>query len=111
MSFGKMNTTIYIVALEHDKDKDGFSKPKETVLACVRAYKENRNSTEKWANRAVLQDASALFRFRYLPGISVTTDMVIDCFDGRYNITSAENVKDRNMYWEVIARKEVVPSG
>lgn len=106
-----MNTTIHIIGLTQEKDKDGFSTPRETVLACVRAYKENRNSTEKWANRAVLQDASALFRFRYLPGLALTTDMVIDCFDGRYNITSAENVKDRNMYWEVIARKEVVPSG
>lgn len=106
-----MNTTIYLITLEHEKDKDGFSTPRETVLACVRAYKENRNTTEKWVNRTVLEDASALFRFRYLPGITVTTDMVIDCFDGRYNITSAENVRDRNLYWEVAARKEVVPSG
>lgn len=106
-----MNTTIYIVKITQEKDKDGFSKPRETVLACVRAYKENKNTTEKWKNKTILQDASALFRFRYLPGIAVTADMVIDCFDGRYNISSIENVRDRNMYWEIVARKEVVPNG
>lgn len=106
-----MNTSIYIIGLIQEKDKDGFSTSRETVLACIRAYKEDKNSTEKWTNRAVLQDASALFRFRYLPGLALTTDMIIDCFDGRYNISSVENVRGRNMYWEVIARKETVPSG
>lgn len=111
MSFGKMNTPITIVSLTGEKDPDGFVTPTETVLACVRAYKEDRNTTEKWTNRTVLQDASALFRFRYLPGLPITTDMVIECYDGRYNITAAENVRGRNLYWEIVARKEVVPRG
>ena len=111
MSFGKINTPIYIISLTHSKDADGFATTEEKVLACVRAYKENKNTTEKWTNRAVLKDASALFRFRFIPGVRITTDMVIDCFDGRYNITSVENVRDRNMYLEVIGRLEATDDG
>ena len=111
MSFGKLNTPIYIVALTHGKDKDGFATTSENVLACVRAYKEDKNSTEKWSNRAVLKDASALFRFRFIPGVQITTDMVIDCCDGRYNITSVENVRGRNIYYEVIGRLEAAGNG
>ena len=111
MSFGKLNTPIYIISLTHGKDADGFATTEEEVLACVRAYKENKNTTEKWTNRAVLKDASALFRFRFIPGVQITTDMVIDCFDGRYNITSVENVRDKNMYLEVIGRLEATDDG
>jgi len=111
MSFGKLNTPIYILSLTHGKDKDGFAVTSENVLACVRAYKEDKNSTEKWSNRAVLKDASALFRFRFIPGVQITTDMVIDCCDGRYNITSVENVRGRNMYYEVIGRLEATDNG
>lgn len=106
-----MNTVITIIHLSFDKDEDGFSKTGETVLASVRAYKENRNSTEKWTNRAVLQDASAIFRFRFIPGVEVTTDMVIDCFDGRYNITSVENVRDKNRYLEIVGKREAARNG
>ena len=106
-----MNTVITIIHLSFDKDEDGFSKPGETVLARVRAYKENKNSTEKWANRTVLQDVSAVFRLRVIPGMEVTTDMVIDCFDGRYNIMSIENVRDRNMYLEIVGKKEATRNG
>lgn len=111
ISFGKINTPIYILSLTHGKDKDGFAVTSENVLACVRAYKEDKNSTEKWSNRAVLKDASALFRFRFIPGVQITTDMVIDCCDGRYNITSVENVRGRNMYYEVIGRLEATDNG
>lgn len=111
MSFGKLNTPIYIVSLTHGKDADGFAQTSETVIACVRAYKENKNTTEKWTNSAVLKDASALFRFRFIPGVQITTDMVIDCFDGRYNITSVENIRGRNMYYEVTGRLEAENDG
>ena len=106
-----MNTPVYILSLTHGKDKDGFAVTSETILACVRAYKEDKNSTEKWSNRAVLKDASALFRFRFIPGVQITTDMVIDCCDGRYNTTSVENVRGRNMYYEVIGRLEAAGNG
>jgi hypothetical protein len=111
MSFGKMNLPVQLIAIEHGKDKDGFATATETILACVRAYKEDKNSTEKWANRAVLKDASALFRFRCIPSLTVTTDMMLDCCDGRYNITSVENVRRRSMYYEVIGRLEGTDDG
>ncbi len=63
-----------------------------------------------WANRAAFSEATDLFRFRYIPGISVTTTMLIVCDDGRFEITSVEDVKGRGMYIEVLA-KEVKPSG
>lgn len=111
MSFGKMNTPIQILSQTFDKDSDGFATVTETIVACVRAYKENKNTTEKWSNRAVLKDASALFRFRYIPNVTITNDMIIACFDGRYNISSVEKVRDKNMYYEVVAKLEVPDNG
>ena len=45
-----------------------------------------------------------------IPEVKVTTAMVLVCEDGRYEITSVEDVKGRGMYVEVLA-KEVVSSG
>jgi head-tail adaptor len=111
MSFGKMNTFIDIISVETSKDSEGFSKPKDTILASVRAYKEDRHGNEKWANRAVFSEATALFCFRRIPDIEVSTNMVIVCSDGRYEITNVEDVKDRGMYIEAMAKKVVGSSG
>ncbi|MTI95450.1 MAG: head-tail adaptor protein [Firmicutes bacterium] len=111
MSFGKMNTFVDIVTTEPVKDSEGFSTRSDTVLASVRAYKEDRHGNEKWANRAAFSKASALFRFRRIPGLEITTSLVLVCPDGRYNIISVEDVKGRGMYIEVLAEKEVQASG
>jgi hypothetical protein len=63
-----------------------------------------------WANRAAFSEDTDLFRFRCIPGITVTTAMLIACENGRFEITSMEDVKGRGMYTEVLA-KEVKPSG
>ena len=76
------------------------------VIASVRAYFEPRNTTEKWANRAVLKEASALFRFRYMPAVKIDSSMVIDCLGERYNVVSVENVRQKNMYCEVTGKLE-----
>ena len=110
MSFGKMNTFIDIIEKTTIKDSDGFSTETDNVLASVRAYREGRHGSEKWANRATFSEATDLFRFRCIPGVAVTTAMVIVCDSGRFEITSVENVKGRGMYLEVLA-KEVKPSG
>ena len=110
MSFGKMNTFIDIIKRITVKDSDGFKAETDNVLASVRAYREGRHGSEKWANRATFSEATDLFRFRCIPGIAVTTAMVIVCDGGRFEITSVENVKGRGMYLEVLA-KEVKPSG
>ncbi len=110
MSFGKMNTFIDIIKPVVTKDADGFKVTSDDILASVRAYREGRHGSERWANRAAFSDATDLFRFRWIPGLKITTDMVITCADGRFEITSVEDVKGRGMYIEVLA-KEVEPSG
>ena len=104
MSFGKMGTTIQIVAATQIKDTEGFTTPSDTVRATVRAYFEPKNSTEKWRNNAVFAEASALFRLRAIPGLTIDTTMFILCGGDRYNIISAEDVRGRNMYWEIIGK-------
>ena len=110
MSFGKMNTFIDIVKPTISKDSDGFKVTTNEILASVRAYREGRHGNERWANRAAFTDATDLFRFRWIPGVDITTDMVIVCPNSRFEITSVEDVKGRGMYIEVLA-KEVKPSG
>jgi head-tail adaptor len=110
MSFGKMKAFIDIVEKITVKDSEGFSAEIDNILASVRAYREGRHGNEKWANRATFSEATDLFRFRCLPGITVTTAMAIVCENTRFEITSVEDVKGRGMYIEVLA-KEVKPSG
>lgn len=110
MSFGKMNVFIELVEIRKAKDEEGFSSEKEVVLASVRAYREGRHGSEKWANRAVFSEATDLFRFRAIPGVEVTAAMQISTGGHRFEITSVEDVKGRGMYLEVLA-KEVKPGG
>ena len=111
MSFGKMNTFIDLISVERTKDSEGFGKSKDTILASVRAYKEDRHGNEKWANRAAFSEATALFCFLKIPDVEVSTNMVIVCNDGRYEITNVEDVKGRGMYIEALAKKVVGSSG
>lgn len=67
MSFGKMNAFIDIISVETIKDNEGFGISKDTILASVRAYKEDRHGNEKWSNRAAFSEATALFCFRKIP--------------------------------------------
>lgn len=110
MSFGKMNTEIELLQKQISKDDEGFKTENEVVIATVRAYREGRHGSEKWANRATFSDATDLFRFRSIPSGSVTTDMTIRYGASRFEITSVENVRGRGMYTEVMGR-EVKPSG
>ena len=105
MSFGKMNTFIDLVKKEVSVDAEGFKSEKEVTQASVRAYREGRHGSERWANMAAFWEATDLFRFRVIPGVSVTTDL-----GDRFEITSVEDVKGRGMYLEVMA-KVVKPGG
>jgi len=110
MSFGKMNTLIDLVETQKAQDDEGFSSMKDVVIASVRAYREGRHGSEKWANRAAFSSATDLFRFRCIPNVTVTTAMTVVCDSGRFQITSVENVKGRGMYIEILA-EEVKPGG
>ena len=110
MSFGKMNAQISLLQKQVTTDAEGFKSEQEIILASVRAYREGRHGSEKWANRAAFSDATDLFRFRVIPGITVATDMRILCGGQSFEITSVEDVKGRGMYVEALAR-EVKPGG
>lgn len=110
MSFGKMNKQIEITQKQIVADSEGFQSETDVVVAKVRAYREGRHGSEKWANRAVFSEATDLFRFRAIPDLNITTDMRILCDNSVFEITSVEDVKGRGMYVEALA-KEVEPSG
>lgn len=105
-----MNTFIDIVERITIKDAEGFKTEVDNIVASVRAYREGRHGNEKWANRASFSEATDLFRLRCIPGLTITTSMVIIHSNKRFEITSVEDVKGHGMYIEVLA-KEVVPSG
>lgn len=110
MGFGKMDTFIDIVRVKRDTDSEGFKKDTEEILASVRAYREGRHGSEKWANMAAFTTATDLFRFRAIPNLTVTTDMKIICSGHTFGITSVEDVKGRGMYLEALVQ-EVEKSG
>ena len=110
MSFGKMNTPIYITGKKLTVDDEGFKTEGREVIISVRAYREGRHGSERWANRATFTDATELFRFRAIPYVDITTEMCIHCDGKVFEITSVEDVKGRGMYIEVLA-KEVKESG
>lgn len=105
MSFGRMNIFIDIISTVSSKDSEGFTRTSDTILASMRAYKEERHGNERWANRAAFSTASSLFRFRKIPGLKITTDMIIVSVDGRYRVLSVEDVRGRGMYVEVLAER------
>ena len=110
VSFGRMNTLISIAREVVTKDAEGFSTKTNQVLTSLFAYREGRHGSQKWVNRAAFSEATDLFRFRVIPGLTVTTAHVILCVDDRFEITSVEDVKGRGMYLEVLAKK-VTPDG
>lgn len=110
MSFGKMNTQIQITQKMVALDDEGFQTESDVIVATVRAYREGRHGSEKWANRAAFSEATDLFQFRTIPGVKITTDMRLFCDGSVFEITSVEDVKGRGMYIEALA-KEVQPSG
>ena len=90
MSFGKMNTFISIVEKQFTQDEDGFKTETDVTVAEVRAYREGRHGSEKWANMASFST------------VEITTDMRILCEGHTFEITSVEDVKGRGMYLEIL---------
>ena len=105
MSFGKMNSFIELVSATPTKDSEGFVTTGDTVLANVRAYFEPKNTTEKWRNNAAFSEATALFRLRAIPGVAVDPTIYIICGGDRYRVISAEDVRGRGRYWEILTAK------
>ena len=74
-----MNTFVSIVEKQFTQDDEGFKTETDVTVAEVRAYREGRHGSEKWANMASFSTATDLFQFRVIPGVTVTTDMRILC--------------------------------
>ena len=103
-----MSTPINIISTDPVKDAEGFVTKGDNIIASVKAYKEVRNTTAKWERiigNAAFSSVTAMFRFRKIPGLTVTTSHFISEGDGRYNIINAEDVRGRGMYIEVLAEK------
>ena len=100
-----MNERISIAEETIAKDAEGFATRTDNILASLHAYREGRHGTQKWVNRAAFSEATDLFRFRVIPGLTITTAHVILCDGERFEITSVEDVKGRKMYIEVLAKK------
>jgi len=105
MSYGQMNRFAEILGTTVHKDAEGFSTVSEDVLASIRVYREGRHGSEKWANLAAFSEATDLFRFRAIPGLTFTTDHILACDGERFRITSVEDVKGRGMYVEALAKR------
>lgn len=111
MGLGLMTKKAQLIELLSTIDSEGFSSAGVRVLADIRVFVEGRHGSERWANLAVFSEATELFRFRKLPNITVTTKQYILYENERYDILSVENVKGRNMYIEVLAKKVVASNG
>lgn len=98
-----MNTFIDIFNQTQVKDSEGFVSEIDEYLASVRAYREERHGSKKWANMAAYTSANAIFKFRWIPGLELKSGMVIICDNERYKIVSVEQFK--NLYMEVAAEK------
>ena len=105
MSFGKMNGFADIVKTKQVKDSEGFTHSEDEVLASIRVYQEGRHGSQRWETLAAFSEATDLFRFRCIPGLTVTTDHILVTENGRYDIVSVENVKGCGMYIEVLAKR------
>ena len=111
MGVGLMNKKAKLVRIANITDSEGFVLRTVETLAEIRVYVEGRHGSEHWANLAAFSEATELFRFRRIPNVKVSTDHFIVYNDDTYDILSVEDIKGRNMYIEVLAKKEVPSIG
>lgn len=111
MGLGFMNKHAKLCEKTSVIDSEGFSSQRVAVLADIRVFVEGRHGSERWANLAAFSEATELFCFRKIPNIKVTTKQYIIFKDEEYDILSVEDVKGRNMYIEVLAKKAVASNG
>ena len=67
MSFGKMNSFIDIIDKRVRTDEEGFKVQEDEVVASVRAYREGRHGSERWATAPLLLMRPHSFAFAASP--------------------------------------------
>ena len=92
----RMREFIEIISTEPNKDSMGFAEQSETVIAKVRASKEARAGGESKRNNATFSNTGAVFRFRTIPSVTITTANFIRHNNDLYNIININDV--RGMY-------------
>lgn len=105
MSFGIMNKRASLIKTTISKDEEGFSTKTYEIVASFRCYREGRHGSLKWANLSQFSEATDLFRFRYIPNLKVSTDLILLCEGERFSIISVEDVKGKGLYVEVLGKK------
>ena len=103
MNIGKMNNFVDIFNQIQSKDSEGFVTETDDFVASVRATREERHGSRKWANLAAFTDANAIFKFRRVPGLEIESGMILVCNTSRYTVISTEIIN--GMYMEVLAEK------
>ena len=111
MALGLMNRKAQLCIEMERIDSEGFNWKTVGVVAEMRVFVEGRHGSERWANLAAFSESTELFRFRRIPHLEITTKHYIICEGIRYNILSVENVKGRNMYTEVLAKRVEASNG
>lgn len=111
MGLGLMNKKAQLCEERDTIDTEGFNFKTVAVLAELRVFVEGRHGSEMWANLAAFSQATELFRFRRIPALTVTTKQFILYNGVRYDILSVENVKGKNMYTEVLAKRVEATNG
>ena len=111
MGLGLMNKKAQLCEEHECIDAEGFNGKTVATLAEIRVFVEGRHGSERWANLAAFSGATELFRFRRIPNLEVTTKQFSLYNSARYNILSVENVKGRNMYTEVLAKRVEATNG
>ncbi|WP_235849029.1 MULTISPECIES: head-tail adaptor protein [Bacillaceae] len=98
-----MNIFVDIFNRNQSKDSEGFVTQIDDFVASVRAFREERHGSRKWANLAAFTDANAIFKFRRVPGLEIRSGMLFVCDKSRYTVISVEDIN--GMYTEVLAEK------
>lgn len=103
-----MSSFIELKTIESITDEDGYDIITEVSLATVRAYREERHASTYWAHLALYTQATNMFRFRRIPGLRLTSAVLLFCENKRFEISSVENVKGKGMYIEVLATEKKI---
>lgn len=111
MGLGLMNKKAKLCIETENIDTEGFNSKTVAIVAEMRVFVEGRHGSERWANLAAFTEATELFRFRRIPTLEITPKHYIICEGKRYDILSVENIKGRNMYTEVLAKRVEASNG